>query len=165
MKNRQKLIDIIYNDVFCNLDKEFINSIKKKLITEDRYTNEEFVKLSNGLIDFKYIPDAELFWFIQFLNEYDKTREEYNLKQYFTEKEIRDYKFYVKVGGNIDNESLLTLKDAYPIGKNQYQCRASVEQIALLESRGLVRAEPALQRNSIQKKYGDIPTTVSEYVH
>ena len=159
MKNRQKLIDIIYNDVFCNLDKEFINSIKKKLITEDRYTNEEFVKLSNGLIDFKYIPDAELFWFIQFLNEYDKTREEYNLKQYFTEKEIRDYKFYVKVGGNIDNESLLTLKDAYPIGKNQYQCRASVEQIALLESRGLVRAEPALQRNSIQKKYGDVVLT------
>lgn len=156
MKNRQKLIDIIYNDVFCNLDEEFKTGIKNKLVTEDRYTNDEFVKLSNGLIDFKYIPDAELLWFAQFLNEYDKTKEEYNVEQYFTQKEIRDYRFYVKEGNNTDNEQLLTLNDAYSIGKNQYQCRATVEQIALLESRGLVRAEPALQRNSIQKKYGDV---------
>lgn len=155
-KNKSDLVDFIYSEfiqVNPNVKKNFINSIVAELITDDKFSRNEYATICRSKKNLSILPIEELFWFLQAIENADNKVGK--LSDYFTDSEIRDYKNYVKE--KYDIESLYDLQNASRLSENQWTCKISVEQIALMRKHNIIRADYNFQRQSkaIINKEGD----------
>lgn len=144
MKEKLKLIKLIKKNLFRSSDKDFVQKVSDR-VTGGGMPPATFVSLMADMISLESIPEQDLFSIANAM--YEENHISLNLEDYFSEFEIRNYKIALSVpqSANID---LRCFSDASPLAENQWTCRVSVAQIAIMKNHNVIWASPDLQRQS-----------------
>ena len=149
-QSREELIQVIKKKLFNSSHDQFKNKIQDFMTQNGRFELSEYKKLTMGLIELENLKDYELFWFAYAMDSVGLlvTPKVFVCKvsDYFTPAEIKNAIFFKRE--NIKIDELLVLHNATKISPNQYSCVVSVQQIAEMKRRGIIRVTPELQRQS-----------------
>lgn len=147
---RKQLVEIITKMAFKTQSKTIYNNIKDFVINSKVMDNMTFLSYKVYPNRLEFASDVELFKLFSAILKFRKAaRDLYSLKDFFTDSEIEIYKNYS--GEEFDVKKLYVLNDAYFLGENQYTCRASLEQLALMRKYNIIRIDPSLQRESKER--------------
>ena len=154
MKNKNELIEKMYSIMYGTRDKSIEIKVNTYLRDHGQFENS-FLKLSNKN-NMEQISDKTALILANALANFGYI----SLQDYFTPSEIAILNNYEV--DEVSNEQLMTFHNVFRLDERQYCAVASVEQIALLQNRGLIIVDPNFQR---QTKRERINNTILETVY
>jgi hypothetical protein len=155
--SRDDLIKAIERKLKGTRSVEFKARVQQLLTTNDKYDATYYSKLVLGILSLNQIPNEELLWFAQAMEQagLELHIPSIIVSDYFTEIEIKNYKYYKR--NKVDVDELLTLKNVLKLSISDeiYQGAISFKQLALLRKDNLVRVIPEVQRQTKERKFGE----------
>lgn len=135
--------------VYRPKDKSLAVALTRKLDEEGVFASDRaksFIFNTDGL---RYLHDAELCIMAYYADELKPGC--VGVRNYYTEDEIRRNLTYRR--RDASGNELYRIGHAVRLADNQWACIASVSQIALLKSAGIIRADENLQRDLVVRQY------------
>lgn len=144
MKNKNELIEKMYSIIYGTRDKSIEIKVNTYLRDHGQFENS-FLTLSNKN-NMEQISDKNALILANALENFVSI----GLEDYFTPSEIASLNNYEV--DEISDEQLMTFHNVFKLDNRQYCAVASVEQIAMLQNRGLVIVDPNFQRQTKREK-------------
>lgn len=135
--------------VYRPKDKSLAVALTRKLDEEGVFASDRaksFIFNTDGL---RYLHDAELCIMAYYADELKPGC--VGVRTFYTEDEIRRNLTYRR--RDTSGNELYKIGHAVRLADNQWACVASVSQIALLKSAGIIRADENLQRDLVVRQY------------
>lgn len=144
MKNKNELIEKMYNIIYGTRDKTIEIKVNTYLRDNGQFENQ-FLRFSNKDI-MSQISDSTALILANALANFGYI----NLYDYFTPTEVASLVNYEV--DEVNDEQLMTFQNVFKLDERQYCAVASVEQIAMLQNRGLVIVDPNFQRQTKRER-------------
>lgn len=142
MENRRDLEKILYAKLFHKSAPAEAKTILKKLQDENVIKPEEILYIIGDSSKFSILNDREIFKIAKAVS--DTFPNTIRLKDYFMQRDIDSY----SISPDQLEKNPLVFENAFQIAKNQWSCVASIKDIAILDQKGLVKADPNFQRQN-----------------
>ena len=157
LEDRRDLEKRIYANLFHKSAPVIAKNLLKKLQDDGVLRPEEVLYITGDSRKLELFDDRKLFSLAKIIA--DNIPGSIRLKDYFMDWEIRSF----SISPSPIKKNPLVFEHAFKLAENQWSCIASVEDLAMLANKGLVRADPSFQRES--KTYTDSNERVFEIVH
>lgn len=143
--DRNEVIRGISKILFSN--DEIFEVVKEYLVERFYYSLASVSEWQLIPSTFKKISTADIYCILMALRANDRENEALSLSKVFSQDEIHGINAMIKRDVKL-NEGLCILKDASYLAENQWMCKVSVSQLALLIKKEIIWADPELQRQS-----------------
>lgn len=157
LENRRELEKLLYAKLFHKSAPAEAKKILKKLQDENVIKPEEILYIIGDSSKLSILNNREIFRMAKAVDKaFPNT---IRLKDYFMQREIDSY----SISPDQLDKNPLVFENAFQIAENQWTCIASVQDLAILDQKELVRADPNFQRQS--KTFVDSNDRVFEMVY
>lgn len=142
LENRRELEKILYAKLFHKSAPAEAKAILKKLQDENVIKPEEILYITGDSSKFSILNDREIFKIAKAVK--DAFPDTIRLRDYFMQRDIDSY----SISPDQPDKNPLLFENAFQIAEDQWSCVASIRDLAILDQKGLVKADPNFQRQN-----------------